>query len=225
VRRAADDWHKARRLASASREATRATQVAAIETAIGDLDTLCRHAPTVERMNLLGSAYKRLAQVESEGERRLAALAEMARHYGLACARKRDAYAFTNRVAATLLAEGRTVAVDAENRAELLRELDALQREVARRNADDPNFWDGASLADLALTRLLLERATPRPRGSAVEEGAAQVLDAYRDAVGRAASPREVASLAENIVFLGELWPARDKAVHRLLEQIREVLR
>jgi hypothetical protein len=148
----------------------------------------------------------------------------MARHYGLACARVRDAYAFTNRVAAALLAEGRTIAVDAENRAELLRELDALQREVARRNADDPNFWDGASLADLALTRLLLERATPRPRGSAAEESAAQVLDAYRDAVGRAASPREVASLAENIVFLGKLWPARDKAVHRLLEQLREVL-
>ena len=107
---------------------------------------------------------------------------------------------------------------------ELQSALDALQREVTRRNADDPNFWDGASLADLALTRLLLESATPRRRGSAVDEGAAQVLAAYRDAVGGAASPREVASLAENIVFLGELWPARDKAVHRILEQIREGL-
>ncbi len=225
VRRAADCWHQARRLASAKREAARATEVAAIETAIGDLDTLCRHAPTVERMNLLGSAYKRLAQVESEGERRLAALVGMARHYGQACARKRDAYAFTNRIAAALLAEQRgAAAVDAENRAESLRELDALQREVARRNADDPNFWDDASLADLALTRLLLESATPRPRSTTVDASAAQVLGAYRDAVGRAASPREVASLAENIVFLDELWPARDKAAHRILGQIREGL-
>lgn len=202
----------------------RATQIEDIEIAIRDLDTLCRHAPTVERMNLLGSAYKRLAQVESEGDRRLAALTNMARQYGLAGERRNDAYAFTNRVAATLLAERRTVAVDAGNRAELLRELDALQRDVARRYADDPNFWDGASLADLELTRLLLESAAPRPRAGVIDASVEHVLDAYRDAVGRTASPREVASLAENIVFLVELWPARDRAVHRILEQVREGL-
>ena len=224
VRRAADHWQQARRLPPARREAVRATQVEDIEIAIRDLDTLCRHAPTVERMNLLGSAYKRLAQVESEGDRRLAALTNMARQYGLAGERRNDAYAFTNRVAATLLAERRTVAVDAGNRAELLRELDALQRDVARRYADDPNFWDGASLADLELTRLLLESAAPRPRAGVIDASVEHVLDAYRDAVGRTASPREVASLAENIVFLVELWPARDRAVHRILEQVREGL-
>ena len=227
VRLAASRWHDARRLPAAKREAARAAGVDGIEAAILDLDTLCRRAPTVERLNLLGGAYKRLAQVEDEGERRIEALVNMAHHYDLAYARKRDAYAFTNRVAAALLAEQRgAAAVDAQNRAELLRELDALQRDVARRNADDPNFWDGASLADLALTRLLLHGASPpRTRATATAgDDAAAVTGAYRDALARAASPREAASLAENIAFLRELWAPRDKAMQRILEQIQESL-
>ncbi|HRZ63063.1 MAG TPA: CHAT domain-containing protein, partial [Rubrivivax sp.] len=227
VRLAASRWQEARRLPAAKRDAARGQQIEAIETAILDLDTLCRRAPTVERLNLLGGAYKRLAQVEDEGERRIEALVNMAHHYDLAYARKRDAYAFTNRVAAVLLAEQRgAAAVDTQNRAELLRELDALQRDVARRNADDPNFWDGASLADLALTRLLLHGASPpRARSTAAAgDEAAGVTGAYRDALARAASPREAASLAENIVFLHDLWAPRDKAMRRILEQIRESL-
>ena len=224
VRLAAANWSGARRLPATKREAARGQAVEAIEAAILDLDTLCRRAPTVERLNLLGSAYKRLAQVE-EGERRLEALVNMAHHYDLAYARKHDAYAFTNRVAATLLAEQGTVAVDAENRGKLLRELDSLQREVARRNADDPNFWDGASLADLALTRLLLAGANPaRQRGAGFGEPVTAVIQAYEDAIGRAASPREVASLAENIAFLSELWSSRDKAMQRVFERILESL-
>ena len=109
--------------------------------------------------------------------------------------------------------------------ARLLRELDSLQREVARRNADDPNFWDGASLADLALTRLLLAGANPpRQRGAGFGESVTAVIQAYGDAIGRAASPREVASLAENIAFLSELWSPRDKVMQHIFERILESL-
>jgi hypothetical protein len=124
-----------------------------------------------------------------------------------------------------LLANRGTVAVDAENRGKLLGELDGLQQELARRNADDPNFWDGASLADLALTRLLLNAAGPaRQRDAGFGEAATAVVEAYRDAVARAASPRELASLAENIAFLSELWSARDKAMQQVFQSIAECL-
>ena len=226
VRLAASRWHDARRLPAAKREPARSEAITAIENSIGDLDTLCRRTPTVERLNLLGGAYKRLAQVEDEGERRTGALVKMEHHYGLAYRRKRDAYAFTNRVAAALLAEQRgAAAVDPENRAELPRELDALQRDVARRNADAPNFWDGASLADLALTRMLLTAAGPsRQRGASFGEAATAVIQAYRDAIGHAASPREIASLAEHIAFLSELWLARDKTMQQVFARIGESL-
>jgi len=224
IRLAAERWRDSRSLPAKKREAARSEQVECIEAAILDLDTLCRRAPTVERLNLLGSAYKRLAVVEDDERRRQEALVNMAHHYRLAFARKRDAYAFTNWAAATLLAggEGDEAAPDA---AGLIAEIDLLQREVAKRNSEDPNFWDGASLADLALTRLLAAGGSPpRARGAAPADGLAGVIAAYRKAIGRAASPREQASLTEQIGFLLDLWPARDKPTRRILEQIRESL-
>ena len=80
VRLAAERWQQARHLPKAKREDVRLNGVASIESAILDLDTLCRRAPTVERLNLLGSAYKRLAQLE-EAPRQLEALVNMAHHY------------------------------------------------------------------------------------------------------------------------------------------------
>ena len=89
VRHSAECWQKARHLAKAKREEVRNNAVASIESAILDLDTLCQRAPTVERLNLLGSAYKRLAQVEAE-PRQLEALVNMAHHYRLSFDRRRE---------------------------------------------------------------------------------------------------------------------------------------
>jgi hypothetical protein len=184
---------------------------------------LCRRAPTVERFSLLGGAYKRLALVEKEGPRRTEALVNMAQHYRLAHQRRPDAYAFTNWLAASLLAAQRgegQAATDAARQ----RELDSMVREISRRNESDPNFWDSASLADLQLVRLL-SQAPPKKRGADVSPAPAMaVLAAYRNAIARGASPREVSSVAEHIAFLHELWAPDDKANRRILEQIQENL-
>ncbi|MBK9783305.1 MAG: CHAT domain-containing protein [Betaproteobacteria bacterium] len=229
VRLAAERWQKARHLPKAKREDVRLNGVASIESAILDLDTLCRRAPTVERLNLLGSAYKRLAQLE-EPPRQLEALVNMAHHYRLSFDRQADAYSFTNWVAAGLLAAQRDDSDDGPGSADplagLAQELDTLYREKVRSSAEDPNFWDAASLADLELTRLLAQGTiTPRQRAAASPgEAAAPILAAYRDAIGRAASPREISSLCENIAFLLDLWSPRDKVTIRILEQLKESL-
>jgi hypothetical protein len=49
-------------------------------------------------------------------------------------------------------------------------------------------------------------------------------LAAYRNAIARGASPREVSSVAEHIAFLHDLWAPDDKANRRILEQIQENL-
>ena len=225
IRLAADTWLKARRLPVAKREQVRSEQIEIIETAILDLDTLCRRAPTTERLNLLGGAYKRLALVEAEGKGRLEALVNMAHHYRLSLERKRDAYPFTNAVAADLLASQRDARKNLPAPDKLAQEIAALSDEVARRNADDPNFWDGASLADLALLRLLVPGANlPRPSAQAADSPLAVVLGAYREAIQRASSPREKSSLSENIAFLHAIWLPRDKKMLHTLEQIQESL-
>ena len=225
IRLAADTWLKARRLPVAKREQVRSEQIEIIETAILDLDTLCRRAPTTERLNLLGGAYKRLALVEAEGKGRLEALVNMAHHYRLSLERKRDAYPFTNAVAADLLASQRDAGKNLPAPDKLAQEIAALSDEVARRNADDPNFWDGASLADLALLRLLVPGTNlPRPSAQAADSPLAVVLGAYREAIQRASSPREKSSLSENIAFLHAIWLPRDKKMLHTLEQIQESL-
>lgn len=225
VRDAAERWHKAARLTAKNREKARQEQVGRIESAILDLDTLCRRAPTVERLNLLGSAYKRLALIEDEGPRRTEALVNMAQHYRLAYERKHDAYAFTNWLAGSLLTRQRGEALATVDPATVQRDLEALLRELAQRNEADPNFWDSASLADLQLIRLLSQPAAPpRKQGDASLPPAMAVLAAYRNAIARGASPREVSSVAEHIAFLIALWSPDDKPKQRILQQIQENL-
>ncbi len=226
VRQAAEDWQAASRDTPAARERIRPELIERIESAILDLDTLARRAPTIERLNLLGGAYKRLALVENEGPRRFEALVNMAEHYRLANLRRRDAYAFTNWLAARLLTAQRGASPLGDDPAGEQREMDALLRELARRNEADPNFWDSASLADLQLIRLLAQAAAPagKRRGAAPPVPATGILAAYRNAIARGASPREISSVAEHIDFLLALWSPDDLPHRRILEQIRENL-
>ena len=229
VRLAAERWRAAQELPASKREAVRNQLIDSIEAAILDLDVLCRRAPTGERLKLLGSAYKRLALVEKDESTQLEALVNMAHHYHLALERQRDAYAYTNWAAAVLLAEQRG-APKSLNATDLQRNLAELQRSTCQHDASEPNFWDAASLADLALTALLghglgtTGSSTRRRDSSAAGEAANAVRAAYRCATGRAGSPREIATLSENIDFLLDLWSPRDKVTIHVLEQLRESL-
>ncbi len=225
VRLALEQWRATRRQSAAKREAARLDARDQIETALLDLDVLCRRAPTVERFSLLGSAYKRLALVESQEDKRLEALTNMAQHYRLAMQRQRDAYAFTNWLAATLLTgqHGAEVTLDASD---LQQQMAGMRVVLERRLQDDPNFWDTTSLADLSLSHLLLQSLKPPQTRAKVSAGeaAAPVLAAYRAAIGRASSPREKAALVDNLDFLRTLWTPRDKATLGILEQLQESL-
>jgi CHAT domain-containing protein len=225
VRLAAEEWRKSRRLPVVKREASRQNALARVEAAILDLDLLCSRAPTVERLNLLGSAYKRLALIESEGGKRLEALTNMAQHYELSLTRQLKAYAFTNWLAASLLVsqQGGAKAVQTTS---LEQQMAELQRDLCLRLDNDPNFWDAASLADLKLSGLLLQGALAPKRRAKQSAGAAAapVLLAYRSAIGRASSPHETASLVENLEFLTALWSPADKVTIAILDHLQESL-
>ena len=225
VRLAVERWRKSHRLAPPKREAVRQTEVGRIETAILDLAILCGRAPTAERLNLMGSAYKRLALMVLERGEQLEALTNMAHHYQLSLARKRDAYAFNNWLTGALLVAQHGGAPSPEL-VNVPQHMAQLQVDLRQRMQDDPNFWDAASLADLALSGLLWQAVqTPRKRGKVVAgEAAAPVLAGYRAAIGRASSPREVASLLENLAFLKDLWAPSDKSTLAILDHLLESL-
>jgi hypothetical protein len=147
----------------------------------------------------------------------------MAQHYQLSLTRKHEAYAFTNWLTAALLLSQQSGASLPET-AGLQQQMTELQRDLCLRLDDSPNFWDAASLADLSLNRLLLGRQGAKRRAKlSAGEAAAPVLSAYRSAIG-SASPRETASLTENLAFLKALWSPADKLVIAILDYLQESL-
>ena len=173
----------------------------------------------MERFSLLGSACKRLAWVQTEERPRFEALVNMGNYYLQAYekAGKADPYPFTNWAIAQLLAArlDDTHARDWESTLP-----DECQRmiEVARtRNESEPNFWDSVAEADCEVVKLLLQGRT---RGKEAEH----IVELYRTAFRRGASPREIASVHEHLDFLIALsgpWP---RSVREALDAIRAAL-
>lgn len=109
-----------------------------------------------------------------------------------------------------------------------------LHEALRKRYADEPDFWDGAALADLELVRLLARciaeapasgrrsRRSTLPRECA--DIATAVRDGYRNVITRGASPRERASVIENLDCLIDLLDTDLPALRKALEEIRDAL-
>jgi pimeloyl-ACP methyl ester carboxylesterase len=203
--------------------AQRQVLVDGIDQASAALDYLCQRAPTVERLNLLGSACKRLAMVHSDQADRAKALANMARHYRRAfeLRQRPDPYAFNNWALARAInspgkkpltaAERKALREECERMMELLRELDLQQ----------PNFWTSAGRSDLELVLLL---ADSKLSGKQAEGATGRIISGYREAFKRGASVREVASVREHLEFIIELNASRSTLLKVALAEIRKAL-
>jgi tetratricopeptide (TPR) repeat protein len=229
VRRAADEW-LAQRGDAARRTGARAALTKAVNEAIRDLERLRESGDTEERLNLLGSACKRLALIQTASARRKA-LERMAGYYERAfehCGRAK-AYGFTNWATALVLARDADAAPTTDDwRRQFEREAERLDEAAVRGNAADPNFWDAAGLGDLALARLL-ERCFPGDASAnALPADCDALVDTvigrYRDALRRGASPRERASLVENLDFAIEFAGPATTPLATALRRIRDTL-
>jgi hypothetical protein len=151
---------------------------------------------TSERLSLLGSCYKRLAQV-TVGDARAAALGKMRERYKDAFERKQqrsdfDPYPLLNwLLAETLL----TVFSDYQAPERVDEWLDRAEAEALALEAKDPSFWSGITAADVALGRALWHRGV-----DAVVQG--EIVEAYLKPWRRGASRLEFASVFEQLAFV-----------------------
>jgi tetratricopeptide (TPR) repeat protein len=155
---------------------------------------------TAERWSLLGSCNKRLAQVTTD-EPRIAALRTMRWCYGQAFKRwektgKFDTYSLLNQLAAdTLLALLNVPPAADEIGIGRDEALLRAENEARTLDDDDPNFWNGVTLADVALGRALLQ--------GRLDDGVRQeVIAAYLRPWRRGASALKFSSVLEQIEFL-----------------------
>jgi tetratricopeptide (TPR) repeat protein len=177
---------------------------------------------TAERWSLLGSCSKRLAQVTS-GDERIGALKEMRRCYGEAFRRKEaggkfDTYSLLNQLLAdTLLGQLGIAADDKEPSIDLDGGLLRAENEAQTLDNDDPNFWNGVALADVALGRALL-------LGQLDEKVQQQVIAAYLRPWRRGASALQFSSVLEQMEFLIDILashPALGGATGAIVAQLR----
>ena len=182
-----------------------------IREAIADLEHLRALGDTMERLHLLGAAYKRLALLHAlRGEQRecVTALNAMARHYRAALDKARalgdrsPSYSYTNWATAVLLAGIRQRKPTGAAAVEL-DDSGAALFAASRIDADEePDFWESLAAADYHTLRLLADAPRLAADGKALAALSADAVRAYHDAIARGASPRQVSSVRENLEFL-----------------------
>lgn len=182
---------------------------------------------TAERLSLLGSCYKRLAQVSS-GKAIDAALEEMARYYRMAHERAErkelDPYLLLN----WLLAEELLVVRNPKHRSRPDLAMLLSRAEEKARSADDgePRFWNAVVLADVALGRALASGALKDP------ETQKEIVRAYLRPWRRGGSALKLASVLDQMQFVADVLrdgPAesrearsvRVKALESIIERLR----
>lgn len=220
ARRAGLEWQRLRDVGKNDPDMTKSLATD-IEIAIRELDMVCRRGPTKERLNLLGSACKRLAWVSSEHQPRLEALVNMSQYYQRAFTDygATDPYPFSNWAVAAVLAKRLDPTYDNE----LLVKLDDECRRIAalahEQNNKSPNFWSAVGEADCELARLLF-------KDGATQNDIDRITGIYRAARVRGASPRELSSVQEHLDFLIDLVaaPDSDSDLAKALQRIRASL-
>jgi len=216
VRDASMQWQNLQRTTTQPGSLTEGRQllIEQIKKALAILDFLCERGATVERLNLLGSAYKRLAQLqEDNNEKRLEALKEMAEKYQEAYELhidKPNLYSFSNWSLARALTKKDLLKIKDECRQMI---------EVAqKRDKDEPSFWNSVAQSDLELVILV---AQPKTTVKAAKELAEQIISGYQLAYKRGASPREMASVKENLDFIISMSADKAKPLRDALATIR----
>lgn len=208
VRSAVEQWNALRKSSARVDPEAWVPLVERIERAVKALDALCAHAVTAERLSLLGSACKRLAWIQPEEEPRIEALTNMANYY-LEASRQSpgQTYSVLNYVIAEMMRQWWTprTRMSPEQKKELLERCDTAIKRMGEKNRLNPDFWSGAGLADARIALALVEDALDQQTGD-------ELIGIYRRALERGASPRERASVVEQLEFVIEMAGSRPRS-------------
>lgn len=198
-----------------------------IKKAIEELDALKSFASTGERLSLLGSAYKRLALITTDDDRKKA-LESMADYYKEAHELvyaggkgKVDSYPLLNWLTAEVLGVWYGAGSRKDLSEKFLGEIDAwcdqAESAAVEKDRDDPDFWNSLTTSDARLVRALAFKSFDK----VIEP----VFTGYQRAKERGASPREFRSIIEHLDFLTKMVVDAPKSekLQKGLKALREL--
>ncbi|MBE0546544.1 MAG: hypothetical protein IH627_02565, partial [Rubrivivax sp.] len=179
---------------------------------IARLQSLAGRQPTVERLSLVGSGWKRLAMLEQRaGDAGAArqALDKAAAAYGqaetqaAATASSELFYPALNRMALELVIHGtdaRWPGLDAAR-------TQAARRSLLQRTQSDPDFWSAVGLVEIELYEALAQRRLAASGGA--------IADGYADIHARVSSAKPWRTVADQARFVLEPVLARTQGKER----------
>ncbi len=181
-----------------------------IRKAISDLEVLVSFGKTAERLSLLGRAHKRRAWI-TEGTERRDALAKMAAFYKeaheMSCDEKRnrlDTCPLLNWLTAEVLKGWLGQSVGPEL-AEIREWCARAGAHAEAKDREDPSFWNSVVKPHCDLILALAE--------GTIDSQKQTIIEGYRQAKGREASPRQFRSVMEHLEFLATLAEQADAAM------------
>jgi CHAT domain-containing protein len=187
---------------------------AMVEEAIEKGRHLLGIAKTSERLNIMGSAHKKLAQLETDVERVKGHLEQSAVYYREAANRQQregvgDPYPFINMLVVEALLGQEDIGSESS--------LSTCETLAQQRFRETRSAWDAVTIADVALIRAFLHRSLPQERDNLVEK--------YRFAFTESsATPREQDSALTQMKFarniLGKLSYSNREIVSSAIESL-----
>ena len=168
----------------------------------------------MERLALLGSAYKRKAWISAAD--RPQALKRSLDFYAQAHAHRKDPYPFLNLLTAEIVLGWSGGA--APPRLASLLEVELPDVRAALRDAltRDRGFWNNAMFADLALLDALARRT--------LDEQTLQTIAAGYRAAAERGTPRERASVQEQLAFIAAMAVEREPQIHGWLQLLLDAI-
>jgi tetratricopeptide (TPR) repeat protein len=228
VRAAAMAWQELRQLkADEEREDKRRKLLEEVGQALDTLERLVQTGQSIERLNLLGGAFKRQVTIAETREDRQKALESMVKYYRAAydldckASTTPDPYAFTNYALAKVLLERIRKSRAATWKSKLVTECHQTIDIARKRYEKNPDFWGAVAEADCLLVLLL---ANPNAAAQKMDEDAKTIVEKYRDAGLQGTSPRQMASIREHLDFILEVHDAANAKLNEALAMIRSAM-
>jgi hypothetical protein len=159
---------------------------------------------TTERLSMIGSGYKRLAQISSDINAKdcTSALKEMENYYDLAWQNKGELYPLANTLTATLVQMLRASSPDRRKLPGIKKQIDLAENLAMKNQLRSPDdFWAATGVTDVKLLIHLYDYLNGKKKNFS-EEIHDDLVKEYRTAWMQYGSVRELNSIIDSYAFL-----------------------
>ena len=187
-----------------------------------DLQAMLFIGKTPERMSILGSAHKRMAQVVSDGTQRKEHLQHMRSYYAEAYELQKSTmgkavYPLSNWVTSEILLNNRSITLNSRS-VKIADKLKRMEQDLNKYKSLEADFWEDINLVNIKMCQLLLAKTS-----EAITRLQEEIVDLYQKAWQQGGAPKDVNTEIEHIHFLEAIWKGRGGIIKSRLRALRMI--